>query len=101
MKTIKEGIGDENQQTKVITATPFSHKKYIDDITKLAHTGHVSSDKQKNNPLSAGARGLAQIHDFAFSKPNQLMKANEQKWRVDTLEDIKITLSRIDSINKK
>ena len=33
MKTIKEGIGDDNQNTRYSTASPFSHQKYIDDIT--------------------------------------------------------------------
>ncbi len=95
MKTINEGIGDDNQSTRYSTASPFSHKKYIDDITKLKHIGHVDSDKQKNSPISAGARGLARTHDFAFNKPTQMMRYNQ-----NATEDIKNILKTIDTLNK-
>ena len=75
--------------------SPFSHKKYIDDITKLRHIGHVDSDKQKNSPISAGARGLARTHDFAFNKPTQMMRYNQ-----NATEDIKNILKTIDTLNK-
>tara|TARA_B100000927_G_C16198005_1_gene362304 strand:- start:239 stop:553 length:315 start_codon:yes stop_codon:yes gene_type:complete len=98
IKKVNEGIGDDTSRHTL--ASPFSHHKYLNDVTKLKHIGHVSSDKQKNSPLSAGARGLGRMHDFAFKRPNQMMKGNQGKWRQNTLEDIKVILTRLDTLNK-
>ncbi len=99
IKKVNEGIGDD--PSRHITASPFSHQKYLNDVTQLKQIGHVSSDKQKNSPISAGARGLSKMHDFAFKRPNQMMKGNHGVWRQNTLEDIKVILTRIDSLNNK
>ena len=99
IKKVNEGLGDD--PSRHTTASPFSHQKYLNDVTKLVHTGHVSSDKQKNSPISAGARGLSKIHDFAFNRPIQMMKGNHGVWRQNALEDIKVILTQIDSITKK
>ena len=98
IKTIKEDVLDDRPD-RYSTASPFSHDKYLNDLTRLKHIGHVSSDKQKNSPLSAGARGLGRVHDFAFKKPNELMKGNGT-WRQNALEDIKVILTKIDNIIK-
>jgi len=99
IKTIKEDILDDNPD-RYSTASPFSPQKYLNDLTRLKQIGHVSSDKQKTSPLSAGARGLGRVHDFAFKKPNQIMKGNGA-WRQNTLEDIKVILTKIDTIIKQ
>ncbi|SVB99901.1 uncharacterized protein METZ01_LOCUS252755 [marine metagenome] len=99
IKTIKEDILDDRPD-RYSTASPFSPQKYLNDVTRLKQIGHVSSDKQKTSPLSAGARGLGRVHDFAFKKPNQMMKANNN-WRQNTLEDIKVILTKIDTIIKQ
>ena len=99
IKKVNEGIGDD--PSRHITASPFSHQKYLNDVTQLKQIGHVSSDKQKNSPISSGARGLSKMHDFAFKRPNQMMKGNHGVWRQNTLEDIKVILTRIDSLNNK
>ena len=75
--------------------------KSQNDVTKLKQVGPIYSSVQKDSPKSAGARGLNKIHDFAFKKPNDMMKKNEQEgWRQNTLEDIKVVLTKIDSILK-
>ena len=75
--------------------------KSQNDVTKLKQVGHIDSSVQKDSPKSAGARGLNKMHDIAFKKPNDIMKKNEQEgWRQNTLEDIKVVLTKIDSILK-
>ena len=70
-----------------------SYDKYLNDVTRLRQTGVVDSDKQKQSPMSAGSRGLHKVHKFIDDTKN--------KWQQNTLEDIKVILTKIDTINNQ
>ena len=53
----------------------------------------MNSDKQKQSPMSAGSRGLHKVHKFIDDTKN--------KWQQNTLEDIKVILTKIDTINNQ
>ncbi len=42
IKKVNEGIGDD--PSRHITASPFSHQKYLNDVTQLKQPVHVNTN---------------------------------------------------------
>ena len=86
-------MDQQDRPDRYTLAPQHSYEKYLNDVTRLKQTGVIDSDKQKQSPRSAGSRGLHKVHKFIDDTKN--------KWQQNTLEDIRVILTKIDTINKQ